>query len=242
MVTVGALTVVHDLRPAHWLTDHIRTFAYNVGSLLPDMFDGYARLFHPAYDGGTPIRWTEIARANGKTAHPQMQFNRLIGFASRYVVGYHGEQPGLFDEAPAIGTLPAATARILVRTFARHTPDPDDCWFAVWDGWGSLDAAFGDRPTFGLPARNYHLAHGPLAAAAQSVAAQPWPHTSCNLWWPADHAWCVATDIDLDSTYIGASHACIEELLTNKDLETAPLDISAGITADSDTLNPVFGC
>jgi hypothetical protein len=60
---------------------------------------------------------------------------------------------------------------------------------------------------------------------------------SCNLWWPDDHAWCVATEIDLDSTYVGASEACIEELLANSKLELARLNLAAGITADSDTLN-----
>jgi hypothetical protein len=62
-------------------------------------------------------------------------------------------------------------------------------------------------------------------------------NVSCNLWWPADHAWCVATEIDLDSTYVGGSEACIEELLANSELEVARLDGAAGVTADSDTLN-----
>ena len=129
-------------------------------------------------------------------------------------------------------------AALLVRTLARHTTSADDCWFAVWEGWGALDDAFRGQPTFGLPNRNYHLASGPLTAASQSVSS--WHlHQSCNLWWPADHAWCVATEIDLDSTYLGASEACIEQLLANPDLEAVPLDRTAGITADSDTLNPV---
>lgn len=48
----------------------------------------------------------------------------------------------------------------------------------------------------------------------------------------------VATEIDLDSTYVGGSEACIEELLANSELEVARLDVAAGVTADSDTLNP----
>jgi hypothetical protein len=61
------------------------------------------------------------------------------------------------------------------------------------------------------------------------------------LWWPEDHAWCVATEIDLDSTYLGASLACVEELLANTELEAMPLDVTAGITADSDPLNLTTG-
>ena len=48
----------------------------------------------------------------------------------------------------------------------------------------------------------------------------------------------MATEIDLDSTYVGASEACIEELLANSQLEAARLDLAAGVTADSDTLSP----
>ncbi|MGO9155778.1 hypothetical protein [Mycobacterium sp.] len=97
---------------------------------------------------------------------------------------------------------------------------------------------FSDQPTFQLPNRNYHLARGPVAAVAHSVSSRLMSQ-SCNLWWPEDHAWCVATEIDLDSTYIGASEVCIEELLANPDLDAVPLSLTAGITADSDTLNPV---
>jgi hypothetical protein len=79
--------------------------------------------------------------------------------------------------------------------------------------------------------------HGPLGAVARSVGVLPARNVSCNLWWPDDHAWCVATEIDLDSTYVGASEACIEELLANSELEVARLDLGAGVTADSDTLN-----
>lgn len=238
MAAVGALLVVDDLRPAQWLTESISGFAVDVGSLVPATFGAYARVLHPAYNDGDRVSWAQVARAHQRIAHPQMQFNRLIGYASRYSPGYRDKQPGLFDEAPAVGTLPAEVAAPLARTLAAHTTSTDDCWFAVWDGWGALHEVFSGRPTFQLPNRNYHLARGPLAAAAQSASS--WHlHQSCNLWWPDDHAWCVATEIDLDSTYIGASEACIEELLANPDLETVPVSRTAGTTADSDTLNPV---
>jgi hypothetical protein len=238
VVAVGALGVVDDFRPARWLTESVRSFADNVGSLVPDTFPAYARVFHPAYNGGELVSWAQVARANHKTVHPQMQFTRLIGYASRYVPGYRATQPGLFDETPEVGTLPPHTAALLTQTLARHTMTADRCWFAVWHGHGDLDQAFHDQPTFALPQREYHLAHGPLAAAAQSLAAFPARHLSASLWWPDDHAWCVATEIDFDSTYLGASEACVEELVANSELEVVRVDVTAGITANSDALNP----
>jgi hypothetical protein len=237
----AALNVVDDFRPARWLTESVRSFADNVASLVPDTFAAYARVFHPARNGGNLVSWAPIARANHKIAHPQMQFTRLIGYASRYVSGYRDTQPGLFDEAPEVGTLPSGTAASLAHILARHTATAEHCWFAVWHGHGDLGLAFDDRPTFALPQREYHLAHGPLAAAAQTLAPNRVGHRSANLWWPDDHTWCVATEIDLDSTYLGASQACVEELLAHSELEVVPLDVTAGITADSDTLNPTAG-
>lgn len=238
VVAVGVLDVVDDLHPARWLTESVCSFADNVGSLVPDTFAAYARVFHPAYNGGELVSWARIARANHKTVHPGMQFTRLIGYASRHLPGYCDTQPGLFDEPPEVGTLPPDIAASLAQTLARHTTTAEHCWFAVWHGRGDLDRAFHDQPTFALPQREYHLAHGPLAAAAQSLATYPGRHLSANLWWPDDHAWCVATEIDFDSTYLRASEACVEELVANSGLEVAPLDVTAGITADSDLLNP----
>lgn len=238
MVWVGALDIVDDIRPARWLTERLRGFADDVGSLVPDTFAAYARVFHPAHNGGELVSWAKIARVNRKTVHPQMQFTRLLGYASRYVSGYRNTQSGLFDEAPKVGTLPPDTAASLAQTLARHTTTTDLCWFAVWHGYGDLDPAFHDQPTFALPQREYHLARGPLAGASQTLAPNTIGHRSANLWWPDDHAWCVATEIDLDSTYLGASVACINELLASSELEVVRLDVTAGITADSDRLNP----
>lgn len=241
VVALGAMEIVDDLRPAQWLTERVRSFGDNVGSLVPATYQAYARLFHPAFAGGKPVRWAEIAGANHRIAHPQMQFTRLTGYASRYDPGYRARQIGVFDDAPEVGRLDPDLAMSLVDSLASHTATADRCWFAVWHGWGDLDRAFDRQPTFPLPGREYHLASGPLAAAAQSVGDSTFLHRSANLWWPDDHSWCVATEIDLDSTYVGASKACVEELLANPALETARVSLSAGITADSDPLNPVDG-
>ncbi|WP_255397868.1 hypothetical protein [Mycobacterium sp. 1465703.0] len=41
----------------------------------------------------------------------------------------------------------------------------------------------------------------------------------------------MAAEIDLDSTCLGASQACIEELAANSELEVMPLSVTAGVTA-----------
>jgi hypothetical protein len=61
---------------------------------------------------------------------------------------------------------------------------------------------------------------------------------SATLWWPADRAWCVATDTDLMSTYVGGSAACVADLLAAPDLETAAVLPGDPIAFDQDPVNP----
>ncbi len=142
MVSVGALVLDDNLCPSGWLTESITSFGKNVGSLVSVTFGAYARVFHPAHHGGELVSWAQVARANRKIVHSQMQFTRLIGYESRYSPDYKPRQSGVFDEAPAVGELPADVAASLAHTLARHTATAADCWFAVWGGWGDLDEAF----------------------------------------------------------------------------------------------------
>jgi len=77
-------------------------------------------------------------------------------------------------------------------------------------------------PLFELPWREHRLLSGPLDAALEMgsvVNGVFFPH-SPSLIWPDDHAWCVATDVDLRSTYIAATPALADELLSDGRLET----------------------
>jgi hypothetical protein len=61
---------------------------------------------------------------------------------------------------------------------------------------------------------------------------------SPNLWWPDDRAWCVATEIDLMSTYLGGSRGCVQAIIEHPQVEAAAVEPSDGIAADSDDINP----
>ena len=79
-------------------------------------------------------------------------------------------------------------------------------------------------PLFELPSREHRLLSGPLDAALDMgsiVNGVFFPH-SPSLIWPDDHAWCVATDVDLRSTYIAAAPALADDLLSDGRLEAWP--------------------
>jgi hypothetical protein len=169
-----------------------------------------------------PVRWAEVAAANHKGAHVGMQFDVLIDSDDLY---NFDPQPGVFDDAPQVGSLPREQIELLVPVLARHTATQQACWFASWEGWGDIRADVASAPKFHVPQRSYHLLAGPIDAATESVNEHL--EQSASLWWPDDHAWCVATEIDFNTTYIGCDETCRDEISHLPDLEAFAVDPAA---------------
>lgn len=90
-------------------------------------------------------------------------------------------------------------------------------------------------PRVCLPERSYLLLEGPLDAAGElgiSITEQ-----SPNVFWPDDQAWCVATDEDLDSTYLGGSAALVRDLLADERLEALSVNMADPVWITSDEIN-----
>ncbi|WP_420879611.1 hypothetical protein [Rhodococcus sp. (in: high G+C Gram-positive bacteria)] len=229
------LRMVRDVDAGQWIVDQVHGFDHTVASLLPPSFPAYARIFHPATAAdGMPVRWAEVAAANGTTAHPVMEWGSIVGAWDT------SGQPGVWEDDPEQGSLPPTTARALAAILGRFTGTPDKCWFAHWEGSGHLGAP-SDYRRLSMPARDMILFAGPLDMAdTQFGATRRFPvGMSAHLWWPDDHAWCVATDIDLRSTYLGASTECVAAVLAGGGLEALPARADQRLTWDSDTVNPL---
>ncbi|MDX6646615.1 MAG: hypothetical protein QOK40_2342, partial [Miltoncostaeaceae bacterium] len=95
-------------------------------------------------------------------------------------------------------------------------------------------------PRLELPGRGYLVLRGPVDGARE-VCAERLPPLGrpqvANLWWPDDRAWVVASEIDLDSTYMAGSRALIDAILAEPALEALETWAGAPITIDSDTIN-----
>jgi len=226
-----------DVRAADWVVAGVRDFAgHTIGSLVPPLFEAYARVLHPAARKDVEVSWAQVAAANGRQAHSSMEW---VGITGSWAFLHGQVQPEVWDTEPDEGSLPAASAEVLATVLAGFTSTADDCFYAVWDGFGAsaLDDATAARVQ--MPQRPMLLATGPLSQAARvSMEAPPWDQ-SPSLWWPADRAWCVATDVDLMSTYVGGSRACIDAVLAAPGLEVWEVPDSQRVSFDSDTLNPV---
>src|SRR3954463_11398278 len=104
-----------------WFADRLHPFARDVGSIVPDGFSAYARVFHPAYRAfDAPVRWREIAEANGRRIHSEMQFGSIAGSWRD-----PSPRPDLWMSPPRTGTLPLPLASALVDALRRHTTTPD---------------------------------------------------------------------------------------------------------------------
>jgi len=98
------------------------------------------------------------------------------------------------------------------------------------------------RPRVHHPGRNYLLLEGPLTAALQLGDRHPGSFIepqSPNICWPQDHAWCLASEIDFDSTLVGGSTEMVNDILNDPRFEAWPVQPDDSIAADGDRINQV---
>ncbi|RJT43046.1 hypothetical protein D6J04_14745, partial [Legionella taurinensis] len=136
-----------DVSEAEWVDYNLDGVATTtVNSLVPTVFDAYARTLYPARNG-MPHRTTP----------------------AKTVAAWHVQLPSITE------------------VLARSTKTPDECWFAVWEGNTALDDIRVTAPTAEIAGYNYFLLRGLIERATDTLGG-----LSPNLWWPNDHAWCVA--------------------------------------------------
>jgi hypothetical protein len=189
-----ALAVCSDLSPADWIVASEVPWGQLV-SLGPSGFAAYARL-------------------------------RFLPDPA-----YEGQRENDADRAAA--PCAAEQWRALFDLLAAHTRTPDDCYFCLWEGWGFSQSVL-QLPRLGVPSRDrvparaYFLFRGPLPDAGDWGAAEfssggPPPYEPAFVW-PADHAWCVANDVDPHWAGIGADSVLIERLVADRRLDAVVTD------------------
>ncbi len=232
-----------------------REKGYRVGNVVPQGFQAYARIFHPASryfanrrEWGL-VRWAQIASWTGRTAHAAMQFHSILG---------HPKNPAVKPEwgrLPAEGSLDTDLIDSLIDTLSTFTTTRETCFFCIWEGaWHGYGATFAFLSPTGNAVRQQFdrerqtreqaRSSEPLKIGlfdyllfTSSLAVIPEMVESPSFWWPQDRAWCVATDIDMTSTFVGGTAECIASLVNHPDLEALPIDIETRIDVHGDTIN-----
>lgn len=208
---------------------------YAVGSLVPVVFERYARVLHPAWSPARkPLRWDLAAAWADRTMHALAQWEDL----STPVSGVDQAPP--FVAPPDTGGLPHASLAALCEVLAAHTGTPDRCFVGVWDGYGWPGEAWPGSEVLDLENRSFLVRRGPLSLALDIGLRPPFdrvPSVPPTLMWPADRKWFVASDTDLDSTYLGGSSLLVDALLRCPELEVWPVTATDRVDAGSDRIN-----
>ncbi len=257
------LHISGEVTAADWLGPRLRRFGSAVAAVVPGGFGAYVRILHPAHArGGELLRWDAVAERSGRCMHRLAQFHAVA--RSRACAS---PQPTWDGVEPSEGNLPPEQLRILCAILAAHTSAPASCWFCLWEGYGWLHGGSALAHVFGsdaswnaginklvnlglppealrgprvrLPNRNYFLLQGPLDAATElgwTVGDAFFPQ-SPNLFWPQDHAWCVASEIDLRCTLVAASELLAEDIVADSGLEAWRVDSEDSIAFDGDQIN-----
>jgi hypothetical protein len=238
MGDLPGLEPITDLGPAQWIVETLRPWDRDflrVGTIVPPAFEAYVRILHPATRWNTvqrdresqDVRWAEVAEWSGRLVGPSSGFDVVATRAD-------GERwtraavPPWAHGQPMEGELSLEEALALGSVLAPFTGS-ERWWFALWEGWGwdlFRSGALADLPRLSPPAREYAVFTGPPEAVGGFLFNRPYDvYQSPALWWPEDRAWCVASEIDLWCTYVGASREAIDALLADERFET--LEVSA---------------
>lgn len=197
-----SLTIETDLAPAEWLEPLLVARSFEVWMSAPRGYESYVRIFFPFVRTGFDeagewheqhVRWTDIARENGRTVHALMEQETIGGGRT------HGDQ--------VMDNLSSGQLEALMPILARHTSSVHG-WFLLWEGFGDLNEKVfhGQVPRVSHEARNLYLLRGPIDSYAHFTNGP-------NFWWPDDRAWCMSTDTDFAWSYLAGSRACVDEVL-----------------------------
>jgi hypothetical protein len=252
---------------ADWVADQLAPFGSGVAAIVPNGFEAYVRVLHPAKGtNDEPMRWADVAAKCGRMMHRLAQFHAI-------------NRPAITAVDPAVngpenGNLVPPLLKVLCATLGGYTSTPKSCFFCLWEGYGwlrdtggrgrivftpvgysgppELPFAYSDEvpefiraavmaePRVYLPGRDYLLFEGPLEGATEFGCYLTRDHfvpQSPNLFWPEDHAWCIASEIDLYCTLVGGSHALADSVLANPALEAWRVFPADPVTSDSDEIN-----
>ena len=196
-----------------------------VGSVIPTGFDRVVRVLHPAGDHGR--RWTQVAADTGRIVHPLVQW---------CCIAEHDTSHGRDSQVdPEEGSVPAETSMAILE----HCHAQGDVLHAVWDGFGCWTEPNRDVSVLVRGrGRDYFLFEGPKTAVTHWPGMDAVRSQSANLIWPKDRSWCVATEIDWDSTLVAGSASTCASVLADERLEAFEVGYEDDLSWLSDTINP----
>lgn len=201
---------------------------------MPEGFESYARILHPAYrnvraEGRViaqiAIPWSAICEWSGKPLHSQSHIQDI----SLNTDGLDWSEDGEGGYTPLQGQLDEEPLASLLVHLAVETSDLEEIWMLTWTGFGGPPDIVGlpTRVTWflAITGREYVLRKGSITSTPTSLEDRRFTNPP-TFWWPDDRRWFASSDIDASSTYIGGSKELIERILKDPSLEAFPADLN----------------
>jgi hypothetical protein len=258
----SVLTQVDGAVAGAWIGPALRGgFGGHVKQQVPQIYDAYVRIFHPAFDEeGNEVSWEVVARQLGTTAHREMQWHAIVGsYDSSNFTGSRWA-----GEPPRRAELEEGRLDALCAILAGYTETPGRCFFGLSTIHGGLEEQFAEAPQLEMTHRDYVVLAGPITALDEIALSDKRSNVAVgraylkgqappadyepperfwrqapNLIWPEDRAWFFATEYDFDSTLVGGSRELIDAILASAELEAWEVDGDVSLQADADKLNPI---
>ncbi|MDY7105331.1 MAG: hypothetical protein S0880_29440 [Actinomycetota bacterium] len=258
------VTPFEGLRPAppadvEWLvgarSSADREGGYRVGWTVPVGHDGVRRVLPPLDPPGAAGSQGAGPLTTGG-AEPRRRWADVLPELTEPDVAPPAD---LMDRLPADASV-GALIDPLVELLRPLTTTPDDCTFAVWDGWGwsrqarsitvvgaseeterelraRHDRAMAAVESFvascpvapGWGGRDQFVCRGPLDAlrtiGGPGVVEDEVSSLMAQVWWPADHAWVVAHEIDDEWVYVAGGPEVMARIDADPLLESTPVGL-----------------
>lgn len=264
----GGFSLMRELGEVSWiaLDSWQESGSTTVTSVAPRGFASYVRILHPASSPAGSRSWATVAAATGRTMHPLVQWEQIS--SGEYTTGrWHAPRAGeppievlvrlsstvrAFTSTPtrcffAIwdgwGQLHSRSLVVLRSAASRLRPRSKKESTSVEAFVAERENEIRSYPRFEFEpgtGREYLLGTGPLDALLEIAddRSHVRPGVPVSMWWPGDHAWFAASEIDLDSTLVGGSIKLRSALLADDHLEAFEVPPDGVLSAGGDTINP----
>lgn len=201
MIFGDALQPSDDLDATRWLDETCTGDFGTVGCLVPSHFESTVRV-HPPQEGE---RWREnyqalfAAVAEVGARHTSTPDHAYVGLWEGY--GWEGGMTLRYvppTKNPIERAKQMAEQRRLRLESERQAAE--------------MRAKLERLPAFRRPSRRYFLLSGTVADVTRLREPTHDRWHEPDLWWPADQAWSVASDVDFWSLYVGGTQALVDDL------------------------------
>ncbi|MDQ2624211.1 MAG: hypothetical protein M3Y20_03520 [Actinomycetota bacterium] len=238
-----------------WIGPRLAELGSSLGAIVPRGFEAYVRILHPVQvDTAAWVSWADVAARAGTTLEALSPWWRVAGarelhdqvedepeegnlpeHAFRVLVEHLAAESGW--DAPCVSAVwhgwghlhDSGKAMFAWRDDGSPIPEPPK------PPVGPYSREVLEGPTLELPAREYFTFACALATADAPCRYDQWRAGDLAGWqspqllWPLDRSWCVATEVDYDSTLVGGSLPLIEALHADPRFESFRVEASDAI-------------